>query len=435
MLKVYFKQAWQLISQNKLYSTVYIIGTGLAIAMTMVIALIYYIKIAPVYPETNRNRTLVVDGMVVELRGGNSMSSSALSYQFVRDYMYTLQTPEAVTAVYRDWNSTYPTVELEGGSTMYPVKVQYVDHNFWKVFTFEFNDGKPFTEAEFQSGIKTAVITSSLARILFGTVQAEGKYMNLDGNTYRVSGVVRDVSLATPITCAHVWIPFTVSPENIETKEWGGGWLGSYTAYILAHSVADMGAVTKEIDTMLQQINQHSDPNDVSLDGRPDKYWESVFRSINPQLDWWEIAKTLGTVLLALLIIPAVNLAGMISSQMEKRLPETGIRKAFGASRRELMRQILTENFILTFIGGVMGLILSYAMCYFSKNWILNVFDRRLSVPHENIEVFLTTDMLFNPTVFLIVLGVCFLLNLLSATIPAYYGLKKKIVYSLNHSK
>ena len=40
-----------LIRQNKLFSSLYVLGTGLAIAMTMIIAIVYYIKIAPIYPE------------------------------------------------------------------------------------------------------------------------------------------------------------------------------------------------------------------------------------------------------------------------------------------------------------------------------------------------------------------------------------------------
>ena len=36
----------------------YIVGTGLAIAMTMIMAVVYYVKIAPVYPEANRMNTL-----------------------------------------------------------------------------------------------------------------------------------------------------------------------------------------------------------------------------------------------------------------------------------------------------------------------------------------------------------------------------------------
>lgn len=58
MMKIYLKQAWVLLKQDKLFSTLYIAGTGLAIAMTMIIALVYYVKIAPVYPEVNRLNTL-----------------------------------------------------------------------------------------------------------------------------------------------------------------------------------------------------------------------------------------------------------------------------------------------------------------------------------------------------------------------------------------
>lgn len=49
MIKVYLKQAWELLKQNKLFSMLYIVGTGLAIAMTMIMAVVYYVKIAPVY--------------------------------------------------------------------------------------------------------------------------------------------------------------------------------------------------------------------------------------------------------------------------------------------------------------------------------------------------------------------------------------------------
>ena len=45
MLKTYFKQALALFRQNCLFSTLYIAGTGLAIAMTVVMALVYYVNI------------------------------------------------------------------------------------------------------------------------------------------------------------------------------------------------------------------------------------------------------------------------------------------------------------------------------------------------------------------------------------------------------
>ena len=46
--KLYLKQAWELLKQNRLFSTLYIVGTALAIAMTMMMAVIYYVRLAPV---------------------------------------------------------------------------------------------------------------------------------------------------------------------------------------------------------------------------------------------------------------------------------------------------------------------------------------------------------------------------------------------------
>ena len=55
-INLYFKQAWQLMKQNRFFSAVYIIGTGLAISMVMVLAVVYYIRTANIAPEVHRDR-------------------------------------------------------------------------------------------------------------------------------------------------------------------------------------------------------------------------------------------------------------------------------------------------------------------------------------------------------------------------------------------
>ena len=58
MYKQYLKQAWQLMKQNRFFSFVYILGTGLAISMVMVMAIVYYIRTADIAPEDCRSRLL-----------------------------------------------------------------------------------------------------------------------------------------------------------------------------------------------------------------------------------------------------------------------------------------------------------------------------------------------------------------------------------------
>ena len=49
MIKLYLKQAWTLIKQNKLFTSIYVVGTGLSIALTMTMFIIFYVKFAPIY--------------------------------------------------------------------------------------------------------------------------------------------------------------------------------------------------------------------------------------------------------------------------------------------------------------------------------------------------------------------------------------------------
>ena len=60
MYKIYLKQAWALIRQERLFSSVYIVGTGLAISLVMVLSIVFYVKMASIYPEMDRDRLLTV---------------------------------------------------------------------------------------------------------------------------------------------------------------------------------------------------------------------------------------------------------------------------------------------------------------------------------------------------------------------------------------
>ena len=66
----YLRQAFAMMREERLFSSIYIVGTALAIAFTMVMAVVYYIKLAPIYPEPNRARTVYFEGMRIEAESG-----------------------------------------------------------------------------------------------------------------------------------------------------------------------------------------------------------------------------------------------------------------------------------------------------------------------------------------------------------------------------
>ena len=60
-------------------------------------------------------------------------------------------------------------------------------------------------------------------------------------------------------------------------------------------------------------------------------------------------------IMFFILLIPMINLSGMVGSRMEARMSEFGVRKSFGAWRGDVLQQITGENLLLTLLGGVLG--------------------------------------------------------------------------------
>jgi putative ABC transport system permease protein len=427
----YFKQAWNLMRQEKLFSAIYIVGTGLSIMVVMVLSIVFYIKIANIYPETNRNRMLIV-GSGVEKSKNNEDGwwSSNLSLNVIETCFQSLKSAEAVTALFEAREENY--VQPDGSKEQLPVTVKYVDTKFWTVFPFRFVSGRPFTAADFQSGIPTAVIAESFAKRLFGDTEVTGKQVSLDFRSFRVCGVVKDASYVTGRTYAQLWIPYTVNSGYKEIFG-NGGSLGQMKAYILAPSASDLERVKQEAVENINRYNQTLGDLEFTINGQPDRHWQSVFRFwSNDTMDFNKILLQYGLIFFVLLLVPAVSLSGMTDSRMERRMAEMGVRRAFGAPIHNLMEQIISENFLFTVLGGLIGLLSSYLFILLGRNWIMQLGQTYISTPPEGTEVILSPSMLLNLPVFAIALGICFFLNLLSALIPAWRYSHREIIHSLN---
>ncbi|WP_293672357.1 ABC transporter permease [uncultured Parabacteroides sp.] len=432
MLKIYLKQAWNLIRQERLFSLIYIVGTGLSVSMVMVLSIVFYMKVANIYPETNRDRILVAKSGTFT-RESDGQSSSSLSEGMIDACFGSLKGVEAIALIARDNDDEF-LVQPEGDPVQLPVTVKFVNTGFWQVFPFRFLEGKAFTGADQQSAIRTAVISRSLAHRLFGDEEATGKYISVNFRQYRVCGVVQDASLVTENTYAQIWFPYTTADDYKPNDSWNNtGVLGKFNAYILASRGTDLKALKQEAEERVERYGKSLDGGTFSALGQPDYYWQSTFRYwSNVAPDFGKLLLQYGLIVLILLLVPSVSLSGMTDSRMERRLAEMGVRRAFGAPTGTLMGQIFSENFLFTFFGGLFGLAFSYLLIYLSRDWILQIDASFAQVLPEGVDVVFTPEMLMNFRVFGIALLVCFVLNLLSALIPAWRASHRQIIYSLN---
>jgi putative ABC transport system permease protein len=323
------------------------------------------------------------------------------------------------------------------GSGDFSVSVKLTDPAFFRIYAFRFLEGKAFTAADLDGGIHTAVITDELARRLFGTVEGvEGRTFSLNYVDYRVCGVVRSASCLTDESYAQVYLPYSVSPDYREVK-YGFDYLGAFGVTFLVKDGRQGEALRAELKEIVRKENSmHPDDWTVDFYEQPTTHLRGVFQEYASQgVDTWATVRYFALMLIALLLVPSLNLSGMISSRMDGRLAEMGVRKSFGAGRRTLLSQVMWENLLLTLMGGALGLLLAWSAIYVSREWVFTAFDSWPGTVPEGVDVRVSGEMLFAPLLFLAALAVCVLLNLLSALLPAWHSLRRPIVNSLNEKR
>jgi putative ABC transport system permease protein len=404
----------------------YICGTALAIAFTMLIAEVYYIKVADIAPEVNRSKTYFLEYM---LRKNDDNNATMIYWDNFRDLFQKMQTPECVTAVMDYWSSNGYYIKLADGRHDRAVKLIVTEPGFFRFFQFRFTEGAPFTQDDFDSGRRNVVITEEIREVLFGKEgKAVGSTLTYNYQEYRICGVVETPSVLTEMCVADIYMP--AAADGL-LRNWGAGY--ERQSYKVCLSVPDgkREAFMQELKEVEARYNSmHTDkPVDMttSIQTHYAKVWNELSSVFDAKSD--SIILYVLPAILLLLLVPALNLSGMVASRMERRLPEMAIRKAFGAKRRTLLRQVVMENLMLTLIGGFVGLCLAWTALYGWRDWLFYTFSS--NGDFYGVVPILKGEMFFGPAIFLIALLVCTLLNVLAATLPAWLSLRKPIVESM----
>lgn len=425
MIKQTINQALTLFRQNPLLSAISILGTALAISMIMAMVITWQTKYADMEPEVNRHRCLYVRSMGIKGKGENKFQNYSMSSPaFMKEIIEPIGKIEAVTSVTPAWAVLASTTD---GKERAKVDYLRTDGNFWKVFQFQFIDGRGFEDTDISSEWGAIVISASVARKLFGTTQVTGQTMLINRDPMRITGVVKDVSLTATNAYAQVWVLY--NPSAKEAPKNSQGWADSYVNIILAHSEEDFPAIRDEFHRRLKAFNDVQTEMSIDVMEQPDDIHAHVNRVwSNVQPDMIMIYLQYLIALVIILLVPSLNLCGLSNSRMQQRMSELGVRKAFGATKGSLIWQVMNENLVLSILGGFVGLLFSYGAVYVMRTWL---FTNSRNVG-ANGEFSLSMATLFSPMVFLLAVLFCIVMNVLSAGIPAWTATRGTIVESLN---
>ena len=422
----YFRQALALMCEEKLFSGIYIAGTALAIAFTMVIAVVYYAKLADIAPEVNRSRTVYVKGMA-KRAVNDTLRWEPTSYTAtqVKEWLYTLKSAEVVSATVNGSRYSSDRQYLKcDNHKLVSVVARRVDANFFKVYQFRFVYGRPFTQEEclnenyyIENAAVPAVISRDIAEQAFGKdVDPVGKTLNY-GFLIRIVGVIEPTSSIMEESFGQLFLALDQEAERVIVVLKEGCTVKDLEKELAEiarkRSVSDKEYDYSIISTLLPHAQMKMSEDGVALP------WGSIFKSFFPKV-------------FVLLLVPALNLSGLVAARMRRRVAEMGVRKAFGAKRRTLLTQVIAENLVLTLCGGFVGLVITWLLLYVFRSWLFfAVGNTAFTLPDPTVD----GEMLFSPLIFVIGLAVCIVLNLMAALIPAWLSLRNPIVESMNEKK
>ena len=446
----YIKQALAMMREEKLFSAIHIAGTALAIAFTMVMAVVYYIKLAPIYPEVNRARTVYFNMIEVCMeKDGKTMgttgycfSEKAFEEWFLpsKNYEYCAPTlSTAGTGLVRDYDNE---CAVKGKDEYIETITNYTNADFFKIYEYDFLEGRPLTEQDVENHENVCVVSYDFAEQYFGRgVSAVGKTVETENrNPVRVVGVVRGTSGLTPDSYIQVFKPYTLRV----TAHSGNPYCGSYSIVLTVKDNKQLIALKRELDNIAARLTQSGEihtswmeegaTRTVQLTNAMETHPMHTLRnecsngSLLEDVSIWQVAKHYAGLLFILLFVPALNLCGIVAGRMERRSAEMAVRKTFGARRSTLLWQVVMENLVLTTIGGIIGLVAAWLAIYAFRVDLLGMFFDSTAVSSSSI---VTGEMLFAPLLFVSCFAAILVINLLSALLPAWLSLRKPIVESM----
>lgn len=231
--------------------------------------------------------------------------------------------------------------------------------------------GRLFDEDDERGSRRVAVIGSDTANDLYYGQNAIGKKLKVGNTTFTVVGVAEPLGTAFfQNQDVKVYIPFSVGRELTGQ---------SYVSAVVFLRTVDADLAQRDVEAFLRQRNGITDPDDDDFLVRNSQQAEQILGSVSIGLTAFI------TFIAAIsLIVGGIGIMNIMLVAVTERTREIGLRKALGARRQDISRQFIIEAIGITFIGGVVGIILGIFGSFFIALVVqrfLNTYSFTLSVP------------------------------------------------------
>jgi len=421
MLKNYLKIAFRNLKRYKAYSYINIGGLSIGVACCLLILL--YINDELSYDSFHENAD-----RIYRINTYLKFGDTELNIPVVSDMMGQLlkqdypQVEEYTRIFIQGGDKRIKNVEHSDhtGRNDYNLEhnVAFVDSTFFRVFTFPVVSGKT---DEILNEPNTVVITESIAKKYFGTVDAVGRTIETDDNGgafYKVTAVIADMP-----ENSHFRFNFLFPMVNLNYNSWGNLVSMNFHTYLLLKEGADY----KELEKKFEEYNdKYAMPYarrflQVKSKEEFEKAGNRLEHTLIPVKDIHLYSKNIqelspsgniqyvyifSAVALFILLIACINFMNLTTARSANRAREVGIRKVLGTERKNLVFQFLTESTLMSFFSVVVAVLIVINILPFFNN----LAGKKLGL-----------NSFLSPSILALLIPLPFIIGLLSGSYPSFF--------------
>lgn len=377
MLKNHLLIAIRNLKKQKGLSLINIVG--LAVGMACSIMILLFVQFERSYDRFHEKSDRI-HRVAVNAKWGNTRIAQTYTPAIMTPTLYQ-DYPEVELCV-RLWTFLVGTEVRRDEKVFNEYRVTSADPEFFQMFSFPLISGKPESVLRDPNSV---VLSSSTAKKYFGEKDPMDHNLTIDGNNFRITGVMEDMPANSHFHFD--MIVSIVTYDGINSTNW---FACNYRTYILLRE----GVSGKNFEAKFPDlVNRHSFRGQYEDWTQNGNFWEFYLQPLadihlHSDLDGELEANgnaayvTLFFVIAVfILLLAAVNYMNLSTARSAGRAREVGIRKVSGAGQSLLVRQFLAESILTSLIALVLAMVLIHLFLPFFGNLV----QRQLAIPYKSI--------------------------------------------------
>ncbi len=347
MFKNYMKIALRNIKRHKGFSSINIGGLAIGIACCVLILLYVSFELSfdRFHEKSDQIYRIVVHGQIIDVEINQISTPKDLSETLLVEY------PEVEQAI-KILNRSGSMISF-GEESFQNERIYAVDPEFFEVFSFPLLAGDPTTVL---SETNSAVITRDAAEKYFGSEDPINKTIRMRGIDFKITGILENIPENSHLQF-NILLNVDSFPYN--SRPWNNN---MYATYIILPKGYDKDIFDQKLEDI---VNKYVLP--VNSHFRSWKYYLEPFEDVHlrSELKWRDHPEgniiyvyVFSCIAFFILLIACINFMILSTAKSTVRAKEIGVRKVIGSNRIMLIKQFMSESFLMCIFAMFLAVIL-----------------------------------------------------------------------------